>query len=217
MNVFELFGTIGLKDEGFSQEINKAIKAATEFSEKIGATISKVDELDKPLDEAEEGLEDTEEALKDTTKETDKLGKEMDDTAEKTSSFGSKFSNFATGVGKVALSGLGAAATAFTGLAVKSLQLGGDLEQNIGGSEAVFQQFAGTVQDVGTRAFETMGLAQSDFLSTANKMGALLQGSGIDIETSMELSTSAMQRAADVASINNIVDVKLGERYQRCA
>jgi phage-related protein len=41
-------------------------------------------------------------------------------------------------------------------------------------------------------------------MATANKMGALMQGSGIGIEESMDLSTKAMQRAADVASIMGI-------------
>lgn len=100
--------------------------------------------------------------------------------------------------------GLGAAATAFTGLSIKALQLTGELEQNIGGSEAVFREFADTVQNIGATAFETMGLSASDFMATANKMGALMQGSGLDIETSMNLSTQAMQRAADVASIMGI-------------
>jgi phage-related protein len=45
-------------------------------------------------------------------------------------------------------------------------------------------------------------------MATANKMGALMQGSGISIEESMNLSTEAMQRAADVASIMGI-DVKM--------
>ncbi len=49
-----------------------------------------------------------------------------------------------------------------------------------------------------------MGLSQSQYLATANKMGALMQGSGFSIKESMEMSTTAMQRAADVASIMGI-------------
>jgi hypothetical protein len=46
-----------------------------------------------------------------------------------------------------------------------------------------------------------MGTSQSEYLATANKMGALFQGSGVDQQRSLELTTQAMQRAADMASV----------------
>ena len=100
--------------------------------------------------------------------------------------------------------GVGVAATAITGLVAKSVSAAGELEQQLGGTEAVFGKFADTVQDKAAKAFDTMGVSANDFMATANKMGALMQGSGISIEDSMELSTAAMQRAADVASIMGI-------------
>ena len=99
---------------------------------------------------------------------------------------------------------VGVASTAIAGLIGKSVSMAGDLEQQIGGTEAVFGEFAETVQDKAAKAFDQMGISANDFMATANKMGALMQGSGLDIETSMELSTQAMQRAADVASIMGI-------------
>lgn len=99
---------------------------------------------------------------------------------------------------------VGVASTAITGLITKSVKAAGDLEQQIGGTEAVFGEFADTVQNKAAGAFEKMGVSANDFMATANKMGALMQGSGISIEDSMELSTAAMQRAADVASIMGI-------------
>lgn len=98
----------------------------------------------------------------------------------------------------------GVAAGAITALVGKSVIASGELEQQIGGTEAVFKNFAKTVQDKAGKAFETMGVSANDFMATANKMGALMQGSGIGIEQSMDLSTKAMQRAADVASIMGI-------------
>lgn len=99
---------------------------------------------------------------------------------------------------------VGVASTAIAGLIGKSVSMAGDLEQQIGGTEAVFGEFAETVQGKAAKAFDQMGISANDFMATANKMGALMQGSGLDIETSMELSTQAMQRAADVASIMGI-------------
>lgn len=126
------------------------------------------------------------------------------DLEKKTSTLGSKMGNVAKGIGQAFVAGTAIAGTALIGLIGKSVQMAGELEQNLGGSEAVFKEFAETVQTVGSKAFETMGLSQSEFLATANKMGALMQGSGISIEQSMDLSTKAMQRASDVASIMGI-------------
>lgn len=79
-----------------------------------------------------------------------------------------------------------------------------ELEQNLGGSEAVFNQYAETVQRTAEKAYATMGTSESEYLATANKMGALFQGSGLSVERSMELTTQAMQRAADMASVMGI-------------
>lgn len=93
--------------------------------------------------------------------------------------------------------------------AVKDLVTGSvsgfsELEQNLGGSEAVFSRVAGSVQTKARRSFETMGTSTSEYLATANKMGALFKGSGVETERAMELTTKAMERAADMASVMGI-------------
>lgn len=79
-----------------------------------------------------------------------------------------------------------------------------ELEQNLGGSEAVFGEYADTVQRAAEKAYSTMGASESEYLATANKIGALFQGSGLDVERSMELTMQAMARAADAASVMGI-------------
>lgn len=79
-----------------------------------------------------------------------------------------------------------------------------ELEQNIGGTKAVFGDFAQTVQNDAKTAYKNMGLSASDYMATANKMASLFQGSGIEQKKSMDLTTSAMQRAADVASVMGV-------------
>ena len=120
----------------------------------------------------------------------------------------SKFFNGVAKVGawsaKAVAVGVGAATTAMTALTTKALNMGGELEQNMGGSEAVFKECAEGMQNSAKEAFSNMGLSASDFLATANKMGSLFQGAGFSIEESASLSTEAMQRAADVASIMGI-------------
>ena len=99
---------------------------------------------------------------------------------------------------------VGVVSTAIAGLVGKSVTMAGDLEQQIGGTEAVFKKFAGTVQNNATTAFKTMGVSANDYMATMNKMGSLMQGAGLDTQTAMNLSSQAMQRAADVASIMGI-------------
>jgi len=107
-------------------------------------------------------------------------------------------------VGDLITSGIKTATSALIDFGKQAIDSFGELEQNIGGSEAVFGDFAEEIQRSGEDAYKTMGTTQSEYLATANKMGALFQGSGVSVEKSMELTTQAMQRAADMASVMGI-------------
>ena len=112
--------------------------------------------------------------------------------------------NGAIKAGKVIGTGLAAGTTAMTGLVVKGMNLLSGLEQNLGGSEAVFGEFADRMQKSAAQAYSSMGLSQSAYLATANKMGSLFKGAGFATVEAVELTEEAMQRAADVASIMGI-------------
>lgn len=126
------------------------------------------------------------------------------DLDKKSSGISSKMGGIAKSVGSAFVKGTAVAGTALIGLIGKSVSMAGELEQQLGGTEAVFGQFANQVQAKSKETFSTMGLSANDYMATMNKMGALMQGSGLDIETSMDLSSQAMQRASDVASIMGI-------------
>lgn len=85
-----------------------------------------------------------------------------------------------------------------------AISLAGDLQQNIGGSESVFKNYADTIQRTAETAASSLGLSQSKYLATATKMGALFQGSGFSVAQSANMVTQSMQRASDVASIMGI-------------
>ena len=114
-------------------------------------------------------------------------------------------------------------------LTKSALDATSSLQQNMGGAETVFRsvgdsisematkvivgydQATGeaitttkTLEEVATNAYQTMGLSTSDFLATANKMGSLFKGAGFESGEALDLTTQAMQRAADVASIMGI-------------
>lgn len=126
------------------------------------------------------------------------------DVEKKASGLSSKLKSVA-GTGAKALVGLGAAsATALVSITSKALEVQGELEQQVGGTEAVFKEFAKTVQNDASKAFDKMGVSANDYMANINKMGSLMQGSGISIEKSLDLSSKAMQRASDVASVMGI-------------
>ena len=103
--------------------------------------------------------------------------------------------------GTALTAGLTAPTIAGIGAVVKSYA---GLEQNLGGTEAVFGSFAKTVQNDAKSAYKNMGLSASDYMATANKMGSLFQGSGIEQQRSLDLTSKAMKRASDVASVMGV-------------
>lgn len=135
----------------------------------------------------------------------------IDETGEKggklkdklNSGFG-KIGKAAVTAGKVIGTGLIAGTVAMGKITVDALNLAGSLEQSLGGAKAVFGDYWGVVQRKAEDAYKTMGLSQTEYLEVANKMGALFKGSGIDQATAVDMTTDAMQRAADVASIMGI-------------
>lgn len=154
--------------------------------------------------EAKKALKETSAAAKDTAEDVKNTSTSTEKSSSKWGSAFQKIGSGALALGKTVAVGIGAATTAIGGLTVKALSSAGELEQNMGGSEAVFGKFATKIQETAKTAFSNMGLSTSDYLATANKMGALFQGAGFDIEKSMTMSQDAMQRAADVASIMGI-------------
>lgn len=103
--------------------------------------------------------------------------------------------------GTALTAGLTAPALAGIGAVVKGYA---SLEQNLGGTEAVFGQFAKSVQNDAKNAYQTMGLSASDYMATANKMGSLFQGSGVEQQKALDMTSKAMKRAADVASVMGV-------------
>jgi hypothetical protein len=134
------------------------------------------------------------------TADTKDLNSKINNSKKELSGFAK---NFAIGAGVV-----GTAYAAATGAVVSftkdAVQSAGQLEQQIGGTEAVFGEFADTVQQKANESFSKMGTSANDYMQTINKMSSILQGSGYTVEDSMNTSSQVMQRAADVASVMGI-------------
>lgn len=107
-------------------------------------------------------------------------------------------------VGNLMSSAVQKVASGFVDMTKQAFGAVATLEQNIGGSEQVFGDYAAEIQNWGKEAFQYVGLSQGEYLGYANRMGSLLQGMGFSQEQSLDLTTDSMQRAADVASIMGV-------------
>ena len=189
--------------------------ALQESAKRYGDTHANTDKYRDQLVKANTALAAMEKDLQDTGNAMEGFGKEADDAEKKTNKLADSMKKAADVMGKgfVAAAKATAAAVATVSVAAgaAAIKLGkevvrqfGELEQNLGGSEAVFGEYAASIQKSGEEAYKNMGTSQSAYLATANKMGALFQGSGLTQQKSLELTTQAMQRAADMASVMGI-------------
>lgn len=132
------------------------------------------------------------------------LGDEVDKNSGPFQSALGKLGGFAKAGGIAIAAGMAAGAAGLAALTGKALMAGAELEQQLGGSEAVFGNYADQIKEKAKDAYFQAGLSQNEFLQGANKMGSLFQGAGFSVEQSMQMSSDAMQRASDVASIMGI-------------
>lgn len=135
---------------------------------------------------------------------TQALGDEVEKNSGPFQSALGKLGGFAKGAGIAIAAGMAAGAAGLAALTGKALMAGAELEQQLGGSEAVFGEYAASIQEQAKNAYFEAGLSQNEFLQGANKMGSLFQGAGFDVKQSMEMSGESMQRASDIASIMGI-------------
>lgn len=184
--------------------------------EKFGAALKDTrDKLDSfkekinVFDKLKNKLNDAKERFNYFRKGTDDAGDSLEKAGKKSIKFGDLVK--ANVIGDVIVNGLKGIASAcksiakgFVDFVKESVSAFGELEQNLGGSEAVFGSYADAVVEKSKEAYKNMGVAQSEYLATANKMGSLFQGSGLSQQRSLELTTKAMQRATDVASVMGI-------------
>lgn len=135
---------------------------------------------------------------------TSALGDEVEKNSGPFQAALGKLGGFAKTAGIAIGAGMLAGAAGLATLTGKALMAGAELEQQLGGSEAVFGEYAKNIQESARTAYKNAGLSQTEFLQGANKMGSLFQGAGFSVQQSMQMSSDSMQRAADIASIMGI-------------
>ncbi len=186
----------------------ETLRTALENSAKeFGENSNRTKDWQIQLNRAEAELYNLEKNTEENNKELATAGKrfkEAGDSAEKSGPKFERLGGILKGVGAAMGGAAIAAGAAALKLGKEVVKQFSELEQNLGGSEAVFGKYAENIQKIGEDAYKNLGVSQSQYLQTANKMGALFQGSGLEQEKAMELTTKAMQRAADVASVMGI-------------
>lgn len=190
--------------KGAQEDVKKAVASGKIGSEEYVAFQKELVQTEKRLKDLEGAADDTgkeENQLADSTKDA---GKEMQAAEKDASGLGESLKNGLAAGAKAAGAALVAVGAASVKLVKDVIEKTGELEQNLGGSESVFGDYAQRMQKAGEEAYKNLGISQSEYLATANKMGALLQGTGLDAEKSAEITEKAMQRAADMASVMGI-------------
>jgi len=196
------------KEIDAQKEKISALEAALKNSaESFGENDKRTKAWQIQLNNANADLNKMEKELEESADSADKLGDELEETGKSADNAGGRFEKLGgilKGIGAAMGSVAVAAGAATVKLGKEIVQQFGELEQNLGGSEAVFGEYALSIQRTGEEAYKNMGVSQSQYLATANKMGALFQGSGVEQQKSLELTEKAMQRAADMASVMGI-------------
>lgn len=169
-------------------------------SENFELAISEIVWLITLLNDMERELEECSDDADDMGEEVEDAGDAAEESEKKFSGLGAVLKSVGAAMGAVVVAA-GAATVKLAGTVVQQF---GELEQNLGGAVAVYGDYANELMSISEEAYRTMGTSQSEYLATANKMGVLFQGSGVSQQRSLQLTTDAMQRAADMASVMGI-------------
>ena len=193
--------------ENAAESFGENDRRTQQWAVQLNNAEAELNNMERELKNNEKAIDDVGDEFQDAEKQADGFGDEVEDAADQSDRAKDRFEKLGSvlkGVGAAMGSVLVAAGTVAYKLGKAVVEQFGELEQNLGGSEAVFGEYAASIQKTGEDAYKNLGVSQSEYLATANKMGALFQGVGVDQQTSLELTEKAMQRAADMASVMGI-------------
>jgi hypothetical protein len=125
-------------------------------------------------------------------KANDEASKQIGETGDAIGSLAKKVAKFAAGA-------LGAAAIVDFGK--KALSAASDLEQAVGGTDAVFGKAAKSIHDWAADTTDNVGLSKSAYESLAVLIGAQLKNAGVPIDQMAGKTKELMERAADMAAM----------------
>lgn len=129
------------------------------------------------------------------------VNKGIDETEKKTYGLGEKIKNGLAAVGKAAVVGVTAAATAIGTIGTKAIQAYADYEQLVGGVETLFKDSQDKVMEYANNAYKTAGLSANEYMETVTSFSAsLLQSLDGDTSAAAEKANLALTDMSDNAN-----------------
>lgn len=190
-----------------SKEVTTAQRAYEDMGNAIAKTQADINNTSATINQLNAELGDLQTEASDAAQREKDLAEAQKRQAEESKKAAEKVAFYADKLNKalnVTLAFSAAALTVATTLGTQVVKAYGALEQAVGGAAAVFGDYADQIVQTSKTASKTLGTSQAEYLAVANKMGALFQGSGLSVERSMEMTTLAIERAADAASVMGI-------------
>lgn len=190
-----------------SKEVTTAQRAYEDMGNAIAKTQADINNTSATINQLNAELGDLQTEASDAAQREKDLAEAQKRQAEESKKAAEKVAFYADKLNKalnVTLAFSAASLTVATTLGTQVVKAYGALEQAVGGAAAVFGDYADQIVQTSKTASKTLGTSQAEYLAVANKMGALFQGSGLSVERSMELTTLAIERAADAASVMGI-------------
>mgnify|MGYP000001497248 CR=1 FL=1 len=133
--------------------------------------------------------------------DTTEADKGIDETGKKTSGLGEKIKSGLATVGKAAVVGVTAAATAIGTIGTKAIQAYADYEQLVGGVETLFKDSQDKVMEYANNAYKTAGLSANEYMETVTSFSAsLLQSLDGDTSAAAEKANLALTDMSDNAN-----------------
>ena len=129
---------------------------------------------------------------------TAKLGKDIDVVGGKGKGMESSLGGAGAALKGMAVAGAALAGTALVAFLRDSVVAAGNLEQSIGGVDAVFQDTAASIHDFGRNSAEAVGLSRNEFNQLITVTGAMLKNKGLEDFTAKSLDL--VRVGADLAA-----------------
>lgn len=153
-------------------------------------------------DQSVEGLNrelaQTEKELDDVGDQSKRTGQELERTGRRGTSAFKQLAGALTAVGAGVLAARGLRELA--GFFGDSVMAASNLEQAIGGVESIFGDASAVVRDFGQTSAQSVGLAESAFLSLSSQLGAQLQAFGFNAAEAATQTNRLVELSADLAA-----------------
>lgn len=111
----------------------------------------------------------------------------------------SAFDGFQSGLGKMAAPAA-AAGAAVVGIGLDFAKSASEMEQSMGGLDAVFGDSAGTMKQWAKDSAKNVGLSQTDYATLATKMGAQFKNMGQSTDEAADSTNKMIDLGADLAA-----------------